>query len=293
MWDVAGLLLDHNADVNLSDRENNTVLHLTAASAPHDMLQRLITKENINVQNWLGQTALAMILSHCLPQAILAAQSLLDHGADCNLRTTSHQTPIDIYVLDKTLNNICHPLFAKLIRKSHLAGYISICHVILYQLGRHLDMLIELDNLMFMVRLLPSFHLETLYIRHICFSDVHVFINQHACPIPVRIEDSAADVITLLLLETSTICSHIAFTFAHRPQDRRAVKMVQQLKGLKQHLQQAGSQPCSLHKLCILGIRGSMPSKGQDAYDQLPLPPKLSAMVTFEHVAKKLVEMMK
>ena len=65
-WKAVGCLLDNGADPNVSDHRGNTALHSACKGnlrqTPLDILQRLVTDKNINMQQADGNTPLLFVL---------------------------------------------------------------------------------------------------------------------------------------------------------------------------------------------------------------------------------------
>ena len=62
----------------------------------------------------------------------------------------------------------------------------------------------------------------------------------------------------------------------------------EQMGQLEQFFTEAGSQACSLQKLCIMCIRRHMPSKRNEDFDMLNLPSMLKSLISFNDVAHEL-----
>ena len=117
-WDVIRLMLDYGADVNIKQSNGDTALYTAVGErVPHDVLLRLITSENINVQcgsnGWTALQHAAYIChsdkdDYCRDQTGLnTAHTLLEHGADCNIVNKMGKTPLQLYLRMADLDNLC------------------------------------------------------------------------------------------------------------------------------------------------------------------------------------------
>ena len=86
--DILKILLDHGADVRLSDPEGNTAIHLAIEHRRSAMLKLLLNgakqmKFNLDVFNYEGFTPLILA---CLNKSYDDAKLLLQSGADPNVK---------------------------------------------------------------------------------------------------------------------------------------------------------------------------------------------------------------
>ena len=87
------LLLEHNADVNIGDRNGYATLHLCAGKGNENLCRLLLEHNaNVNIQNNPGDTPLHL-------SAIEGNENLctllLEHNADVNIRDIDGYTPLD------------------------------------------------------------------------------------------------------------------------------------------------------------------------------------------------------
>ena len=135
--EVVGLMLYNNADVNvLSGRCKITILYVAILKAcPPDVLLQLISPQNINA-NHNRSTALHKAVRKCYDHndtvSIINANSLLDHGADCNITRLDGHTPLSAYLHVRPLSHLSLSFVARMIHKTHLAEevYNAICLLI-------------------------------------------------------------------------------------------------------------------------------------------------------------------
>jgi hypothetical protein len=94
-------------------------------------------------------------------------------------------------------------------------------------------------------------------------------------------DEDAFSVASKVLLETSTISGTMEELLMENgfPSNR-----ARDVERVLEQFTEAGYQPCSLLRLCILGIREHMTSKLDKDFDRLSLPPRLRSLVTFEYV---------
>ena len=84
--DVAQLLLDHNADVNVRDKRGNTPLHVAVSTGNgHLDICRILLNRNaeVNSRNHHGSTPLLLASEHGAPELV---ELFLDHNADPHAR---------------------------------------------------------------------------------------------------------------------------------------------------------------------------------------------------------------
>ena len=97
------------------------------------------------------------------------------------------------------------------------------------------------------------------------------------------------------LLDTSAIHGNITPTFTRRDSHTNETDDQQDLTEYADKVMQqfVESQPSSLMKLCILGIRQHMPDRREEDFDRLQLPAVLKSYVTFGHLARDLQQLEK
>lgn len=92
-FELLEICLENGVDVNSSDDNGDTIMHMVSDRGDLDMLSYLLTLEkiNVNAQNALGLTPLSVAIINSRDDA---AELLMDHGADTNIPDIHGRTPI-------------------------------------------------------------------------------------------------------------------------------------------------------------------------------------------------------
>jgi ankyrin len=97
---VAQLLLEHGADVDVLDDDNQTPLHLASFFGRVEMVLVLLSAgANASTENTLGLTPLHLVSQgpyHSEGDSVGITQLLLEHGADVNAQDKNHASPLDL-----------------------------------------------------------------------------------------------------------------------------------------------------------------------------------------------------
>ena len=93
--------LDNGVDVNTTDRDRNTPLHMAALGGHADCIELLIErKANVGTVNSGGNTSLLLAVTTAPPECI---ELLLKAGAPVNSRNNTGDTPLD-YAIDQMVS---------------------------------------------------------------------------------------------------------------------------------------------------------------------------------------------
>ena len=93
--DVMRWLLDHGADANTRDDSNITPLHWAAYDTRIECVQVLLGHNaNTNLQTDSGKTPLYWTIENRREHSLETARRLLEHGADPDICTNTHSTPL-------------------------------------------------------------------------------------------------------------------------------------------------------------------------------------------------------
>ena len=94
-------LLDDDVDVNTTDQDGNTPLHMAVLGGHTNCVGLLIEKEaNVDAVNAAGNTLLHLAVTTAPPACV---RLLLEAGAPVNSRNNSGDTPLD-YAIDQTVS---------------------------------------------------------------------------------------------------------------------------------------------------------------------------------------------
>ena len=102
-YDIVSLLMESNADLNVSNAQGDLPLHLAAYSHNYNILELLLTNNicinKISAKNRHGNTPLHMlILGHELHENEFTLECctklLIQHGAEINAKNNYHRTPL-------------------------------------------------------------------------------------------------------------------------------------------------------------------------------------------------------
>jgi ankyrin repeat protein len=89
-------LLDHKANVHMQDEANKTPLHVAAAKGSPEIISMLISREaKIDAKDKDGRTPLHAAVGR---QSLAAIQTLISHRADVNFRDKKGKTPLHLAV---------------------------------------------------------------------------------------------------------------------------------------------------------------------------------------------------
>jgi ankyrin repeat protein len=97
---AVGLLLEHNANINLRNGQGQTALHKTSLHGYPNIIPLILNHgADVDAQDNDGSTPLHLVISNVLPwdaehDAKQAVGVLLEHGADINLRNHEGQTAL-------------------------------------------------------------------------------------------------------------------------------------------------------------------------------------------------------
>jgi hypothetical protein len=264
----------------------------------------LISEENINMQTKIeSETALATLFSSnsfknwdfdCYEDRRSAisttAHTLLDHGADCNIKDYRHYGPLRAYL--GTTKDLCLSLVERMINQTVMLDEVY-RSILSYFLNDYISEAIL--NHKWLLQHLPRFCLTqmeiqlypeyaVIYIRH-----TETDSCQYSTHCGLRVPNSQVfDATCMLLLETSMINSYILPNVRYTiSRSTPAPQFIKQVKKKIDRFSETQYLPSSLVKLCILGIRQHMTSKRDEDFNCLHLPNKLRSLVTFEYLVQE------
>ena len=179
--------------------------------------------------------------------------------------------------------------------------YTSICEFLscLYDnLCLSEDKIVPLVTLQALLQPLPPLHLTSVDIEHgkQMFMGVCTRFNVNGCQRKMHLSKThfkGFDAACTFLTECCVIRNQINVTSSNNVTDsdqfaHHHKTFLEYEKMTHSHFLEGASNVFSLQNLCILGIRQVMPSKTQEDFDWLQLPPRLRCLVTYGDLARRL-----
>jgi hypothetical protein len=263
---------------------------------------------NERIEGPNGQTGMTAAIRKWAPPNVL--HMFLNKGADCNPDGEDSDAPLYAYLEHHDLTSIDKSLLERLLIKTHVRDYVfrSICQCILLTYGPSDTPEIQ-AKLKCLMGHLPGIQLNSIEIAYprANWPTYPLVMMQGIPAMAAEITINQCDALSFawrkrtrlyatccLLLETCSFRNQVTITTSCNDwiiEGRDKMFGVEVDMKLEMFIE-AASQPDSLQKLCILCIRQNMPSKLQHDFNQLALPSQLKVLVTFEHMAFKLQEML-